>query len=104
MRKLLFGLLTSIALLAGCVTIHGPTSFTLSREDIERGIETDLGSMMEALRGLDGRRPEVGVVHGWSGQSRARLRLSMPFDDARTAAHCSAAMSAWRWWCRASRS
>jgi hypothetical protein len=77
MRKLLFGLLAATMWLVGCVTIHGPTSFTLSREDIERGIETDLGSMMEALRGLDGRRPEVAFMPV-AGRLELAWYVSMP--------------------------
>lgn len=50
------------ALIAGCVTVHGPTSFTLSRDDIERGIEADLGNLIEIFRGLDLRRPEVALM------------------------------------------
>jgi len=61
MRRVLIGL-AMLWLLAGCVTVHGPTSFTLSREDIERRIETDLGTLMEVFRGIDGRRPEVAFM------------------------------------------
>jgi hypothetical protein len=64
MRKRLRILLAAgaAALLAGCVTVHGPTSITLSRDDIERGIEADLGNLIEIFRGLDLRRPEVAFM------------------------------------------
>jgi hypothetical protein len=51
-----------MTLLAGCVTVHGPRTLTLSREDIERAVETDLGKLIEVVRGLDGRRPEVAFM------------------------------------------
>jgi hypothetical protein len=53
---------SAVALIAGCVTVHGPTSFTLSRDDIERGMEADLGNLVEIFRGLDLRRPEVALM------------------------------------------
>ena len=64
MQTLLRGLLAAIApaLLASCVTVHGPTSFTLTRDQIERNIEVDLGKLMEVFRGLDARRPEVAFM------------------------------------------
>lgn len=49
-------------LLAGCATAPGPRSFMLSTIDIERQIETDLGSAFELFRGLDIRRPEVALM------------------------------------------
>jgi hypothetical protein len=61
MRSLL-ALLVAI-LLSACATLdHGPRSLTLSREEIERGIQTDLGSLIELFRGLDARRPEVALL------------------------------------------
>jgi hypothetical protein len=64
MRKLLIGVVAALAtaLLAGCVTVHGPTSFTMSREDVERSVEADLGKLIEVFRGVDGRRPEVAFM------------------------------------------
>jgi hypothetical protein len=61
LRGMLAALLTALAA-AGCVTVHGPTSFTLSRDDIERAIEADLGDLMEVFRGVDSRRPEVAFM------------------------------------------
>lgn len=79
MRNLLTGVLAAaaLALLAGCVTVHGPTSFTLTREDIERNIEADLGKLMEAFRGLDARRPEVAFMPV-SGRLELAWYVSMP--------------------------
>lgn len=54
--------MAAATLVAGCVTVHGPTSFTLSRDDIERGMEADLGSLIEIFRGLDLRRPEIALM------------------------------------------
>lgn len=48
--------------IAGCATAPGPRSFVLSTADIERQIETDLGSAFELFRGLDVRRPEVALM------------------------------------------
>jgi hypothetical protein len=49
-------------LLASCATSHGPQSFMLSPAEIERQIETDLGSAFELFKGLDARRPEVALM------------------------------------------
>lgn len=51
-----------VLLLAGCAAPHGPRTITLSTDEIERQIETDLGSIMEVFKGLDLRRPEVGLM------------------------------------------
>ncbi len=51
-----------VLLLAGCATPHGPRSFVLSASDIERQIETDLGSAFELFKGLDARRPQVALM------------------------------------------
>lgn len=48
--------------LASCASPHGPRSLTLTPEEIERHIETDLGALMEVFRGLELRRPEVGLM------------------------------------------
>ncbi|MFN3566140.1 MAG: hypothetical protein ACK4V1_09195 [Burkholderiaceae bacterium] len=56
-------LLVCLALvLAGCASVHGPRSITLTPEEIERQIETDLGSLMEVFKGVELRRPEVGLM------------------------------------------
>ncbi|MEW5880832.1 MAG: hypothetical protein AB1761_10375 [Pseudomonadota bacterium] len=60
MRRLLLVCL-AIAL-AGCASLYGPRSITLTPEDIERHIETDLGGLMEVFKGLELRRPEVGLM------------------------------------------
>ncbi len=49
-------------MLAGCASVHGPRSITLTPEEIERQIETDLGALMEVFRGLELRRPEVALM------------------------------------------
>jgi hypothetical protein len=49
-------------LLAACATLPGPRSFTLTPTEIERQIETDLGTTFELFRGLDVRRPEVALM------------------------------------------
>ncbi|GAB4483946.1 MAG: hypothetical protein OHK0044_33400 [Burkholderiaceae bacterium] len=55
--------LVGIALvLAGCAAPPGPRSITLTPAEIERQIETDLGALMEVFRGLELRRPEVGLM------------------------------------------
>ncbi|MCU0950524.1 MAG: hypothetical protein MUC68_05555 [Burkholderiaceae bacterium] len=54
--------LALLALLGGCVTVHGPRTLTLTREDLERAVEADLGKLIEVVRGLDGRRPEVAFM------------------------------------------
>lgn len=60
MRRVLFACLAFV--LAGCASVHGPRSITLTTEEIERQIETDLGSLLEVFRGLELRRPEVGLM------------------------------------------
>jgi hypothetical protein len=60
MRRLL--LFCIVFALAGCASLHGPRSITLTPEEIERQIETDLGSLMEVFKGLELRRPEVGLM------------------------------------------
>jgi len=60
MRRLLVACLAFM--LAGCASVHGPRSITLTPEEIERQIETDLGSLMEVFKGLELRRPEVGLM------------------------------------------
>jgi hypothetical protein len=60
MRRLLIACLAFV--LAGCATVHGPRSITLTPEEIERQIETDLGALLEVFRGLELRRPEVALM------------------------------------------
>lgn len=60
MRRLLLSCI--VFALAGCASVHGPRSITLKPEEIERQIETDLGSLMEVFKGLELRRPEVGLM------------------------------------------
>jgi hypothetical protein len=61
MVRLAGALLLALAL-AGCATTPGPRSFMLSTSDIERQIETDLGSAFELFKGLEARRPEVSLM------------------------------------------
>ncbi len=49
-------------LLAACATPHGPQHFMLTADDIQRQIETDLGTALELFKGLDVRRPEVALM------------------------------------------
>ncbi|MFO0272546.1 MAG: hypothetical protein ACK53M_00420, partial [Betaproteobacteria bacterium] len=48
--------------LLACETVHGPTSFTLTPEEVERRIEADLGGIFEVFRGAEPRRPEVTLM------------------------------------------
>lgn len=72
--------LSLAALLAGCVTVHGPRTLTLSGDELERSIETDLGSLMEVARGLDARRPEVAFMPV-AGRVELAWTLSMPAES-----------------------
>lgn len=82
-RKLIAGCIALLVagVLAGCVTVHGPTSFTLSRDDVERAIEADLGSMIEILRGLDVRRPEVAFMPV-AGRVELAWYVTLPVEPA----------------------
>lgn len=60
MRRLLLACLAFM--LVGCASVHDPRSITLTPGQIERQIETDLGSLLEVFRGLELRRPEVGLM------------------------------------------
>jgi hypothetical protein len=51
-----------LLLLAGCATAPGPRSFMLTAVEIERQVETDLGSAVELFKGLEVRRPEVALM------------------------------------------
>lgn len=83
MRRFVAGFmaLLMVSVLAGCVTVHGPTSFTLTRDDIERAIEADLGSMVEILRGLDVRRPEVAFMPV-AGRVELAWYVTLPVEPA----------------------
>ncbi len=58
----LAGVILIGSLVVACATTPGPRSFVLSTTDIERQIETDLGSAFELFKGLDMRRPEVALM------------------------------------------
>jgi len=81
MRKWMTALaaVLTTSLLAGCATVHGPTSITLSRDDIERSIATDLGNLIEIFRGLDVRRPEVAFLPV-AGRLELTWYLTMPAE------------------------
>jgi hypothetical protein len=64
---------------AGCVTVHGPRTLAITREDIERSIEVDLGSLIEIVRGLVTRRPEVAFMPV-SGRVELAWHLAVPAD------------------------
>ncbi len=55
-------LLACGAALAGCASLPGPRSLTLSPTEIERQIEADLGAAFELFKGLDVRRPEIALM------------------------------------------
>lgn len=62
-RRIAGGVLALSALLAaGCATVHGPTSFTVSAAEIERSVQTELGSVLKLFEGMDVRRPEVNLM------------------------------------------
>lgn len=70
-------LLLLSVLLSSCVTMHGPTSYTLSPAEIERGIETELGGVLEMFQGMDVRRPEVGLMPA-SNRLQLTWNVSLP--------------------------
>jgi hypothetical protein len=76
-RTLLAALL--LAGTAGCVTVHGPRTLAITREDIERSIEVDLGSLLEIVRGLGTRRPDVAFMPV-SGRVELAWNLAVPAD------------------------
>lgn len=75
MRRLLLTCLAFV--LAGCALPHGPRSITLTPDEIERQIETDLGALLEVFRGLDLRRPEVGLMPG-AGRLQLAWHVRLP--------------------------
>lgn len=80
-RLFALSLVLLVGVLAGCATVHGPTSFTLTRDDLERAIEADLGSMVEVLRGLDVRRPEVAFMPV-AGRVELAWYVTLPVEPA----------------------
>lgn len=53
----------SVALvLGGCATAPGPRTVLITGPEIEREVGIELGRTLEAFRGLDVRRPEVGFM------------------------------------------
>jgi len=77
-RRTLMGALL-LAATAGCVTVHGPRTLSVTREDIERSIDIDLGGLIEILRGLGTRRPEVAFMPV-SGRVELAWNLAVPAD------------------------
>jgi hypothetical protein len=73
-RAALFAL--ALPLLA-CETVHGPTSFTLTPEDVERRIEADLGGLFEVFRGAEPRRPQVTLMP-ISGRLQLDWNVTLP--------------------------
>jgi hypothetical protein len=62
-RRVASALLALPALLvAGCATVHGPTSFTLGAAEMERSVQAELGSVLKLFEGMDVRRPEVNLM------------------------------------------
>jgi hypothetical protein len=60
--------------LSGCATMHGPRTITLSAAEIEQRIQTDVGDVLEAFKGIGARRPEVSLM-----PSSQRLALELKF-------------------------
>ena len=77
-------------LLAACAAMPGPRSFTLTPNDIERQIETDLGAMFELFKGLDVRRPEVALM---PVSERLQLTWNVRVPDGPTSAPLGVAVS-----------
>lgn len=75
MRRLLW--LLAVVGLAGCATVHGPRSVTLTPEDMERQLSADLGGLMEAFKGLDVRRAEIGLMPV-AGRLQLRWSVRLP--------------------------
>lgn len=63
--------------LLACETVHGPTSFTLTPEEVERRIEADLGGIFEVFRGTEPRRPEVTLMPV-SGRLQLGWNVTLP--------------------------
>ncbi len=53
--------MTTLLALGGCATV-GPTSITLTPDEMERRLQTDLSSLFEVLKGTDARRPEISTM------------------------------------------
>jgi hypothetical protein len=82
--------LCSCLLLAACASLPGPSSFVLSPTDIERQIETDLGTAFELFKGLDMRRPEVSMM---PVSERLQLTWTVRVPDAPTEAPLGVAVA-----------
>jgi hypothetical protein len=70
----IWGSLVLGVLLSACATMHGPRTITLSAAEIEKQIQTDLGDVLDAFKGLGARRPEVSLM-----PSSQRLALEWSF-------------------------
>jgi hypothetical protein len=77
-------------LLAACVSLPGPRSFTLTPNDIEKQIVADLGSAFELFRGLDVRRPEVALM---PVSDRLQLSWTLRIPDGPTSAPLGVAVA-----------
>jgi hypothetical protein len=66
----------SLLLVTGCATV-GPTSITLTPDEMERRLQTDLSSVFEVLKGTDARRPEIFTMPV-SGRLQLDWNVSMP--------------------------
>lgn len=64
-------------LLTSCATVHGPRTITLTTDEIEQRVRTDLGDAMELFRGSELRRPEVGLRPA-SGRLQLDWRIKLP--------------------------
>lgn len=69
-----WGLLVLGVLLSACATMQGPRTITLSAAEIEQQIQTDLGDVLDAFKGLGARRPDVSLM-----PSSQRLLLEWNF-------------------------
>lgn len=66
--------LALVVVLSSCATMHGPRTITLSAEEVEQQIQTNLGDALDAFKGLGARRPEVSLM-----PSSQRLLLEWNF-------------------------
>jgi hypothetical protein len=77
LRRLIAVLTLPLVLgLAGCATM-GPTSITLTPDEMERRLQTDLSSLFEVLKGTEQRRPEISTMPV-SGRLQLDWNVSMP--------------------------
>lgn len=68
--------LAFVLALTGCATM-GPTSITLTPDEMERRLRTDLSSLFEVLKGTEQRRPEISLMPV-SGRLQLDWNVSMP--------------------------